>query len=270
MKDELEIPAIAAVMKGIPNAGIIELKTLWFKDAKARIEPTKDSNSGRLKGVANLSDDDKKHLTFIVDAKSFLYIRNGHRIDLSKFEDRITWAMMIHSPLIAESFHIGQNSPGAMFYVSDEIEESRKDLEGEDKLFKALSYIHNDKDDELIARARLLGVDMSGEPVDTAKKYLLKQTREHGGVDRILGVYSGNAVTTTILLYKAIDKGIIKNKNNIFMYGTLPLGADEDTVQQYLQNPSNTSLLDQIKQEINPELFGETAPKTSGSSRSKQ
>lgn len=270
MKNELEIPAIAAVLKDIPDHGIIELRTLWFKDAKARIEPTKVASTGRLLGVAKLSEDDKKQLTFIIEPTTFLYIGNHHQIDLSKFEDRLTWAMMKHNPLIAESFHIGQNTPGAMFYVSNEVEESRKDMETEDLLFTALSYIHNDKNDELIARARLLGVDMAGEPADTAKKYLLKLTRESGGVEKIIGVYSGNKVATTILLYKAIDKGIIKSKNNVFMYGTLPLGADEDVVLQYLQAPNNASLVDQIKQELNPEVFGTTAPKTSTGTRAKQ
>lgn len=270
MENEVKIPAIEAVLKDIPKSGIIELRTIWFKDAKARIEPTKDANTGRLLGVANLSEEDKKQLTFVISPDSFVYIRNHHRIDLSKFEDRLTWSMMKHSPLIAESFHIGQNTPGAMFYISDEVEENRRDMESEDKLYKALSFIHNDKDEELVARARLMGVDMSGESADAAKKYLLKQTREPGGVDKIISIYSGNQVATTILLYKAIDKGIIKNKNNVFMYGTLPLGAEEDVVLQYLQSPNNASLVDQIKQEINPEVFGTTATKTPTGTRSKQ
>ena len=266
--DELKIPAIANVLKDIPGKGIIELKSLYYKDAKARIEPTKSLKTGQLIGVPNLSEDDKKRLTFYTTPSTALWVRDGPVFDLSKFEDRLLWAMVKPSHLVAESFHLGQNTPGARFYVSNEEEEIKKDLESEEKLFKVLSYIHNDKDSELIARARLLGVDMTGEGADTAKKLLLKTVRDGAaGVSKVLDLYESSVISTTILFYKACDENIIKEKNGVFMYGTMPIGTDVDNVITYLQSPDNANIVDQIKKEINPELFGKAASKKEGSTR---
>jgi len=269
MKQE-DIPAIKAVLKDIPTTGSIELKALYFKDARTRIEPSKDKVTGMLKGVPRLSDEDKRQLTFFTDATTAIMVKDGYVIDFTKFEDRLIWAMIKESYFIAESFHMGQNTPGARFYINDEVEQLTKELEGEDLLFKVLSYIHNDRPDELLSRARILGVDMEGDTPDAAKKYLISVAKTKDGPAKLLNLYQSNVIALQLMFYKACDKSLIKKTNGIYMYGSLPLGVSDEEVISYLQAPSNIDLLDQLKKQLNPELYSNTALLGKDESRQKQ
>ncbi len=258
------------VLRGIPETGIITLKTLFFKEQKARIEPTKDRSTGRLLGVPVLSDEDKKKLTFFTTGKTHFTARNDYQFNLERFEDRMLWAMAQHDPKIAMSFDDAQQSKDALFYVFNEDVEVQKELETEDRFFKAQEYVHKDSPELLIGRARLLGIDMAGESPGSAKKFLLHLLRERDGVARVLDVYEKGSAATTLVFYRACDLGVIEKKNGVFIYGTMPLGGNEDAVISYLQNPSNTEILNQIKKEINPEVYGEAAATTKKGPRTKQ
>lgn len=267
--DTVKIAAMEAVLKGVPEEGVIELKALYFKDAKCRVEPTKDRLTGRLIGVPRLSDEDKKQLTFYTEPTTYLWIKHGYTFDMSIPEQRLLWAMVQPSPLVGKNRQEAENTPGCRFFINNEDVEVREEMQHEDDMFKALTFIHNDKDSELIARARLLGVDMTGSSPTVAKKWLLKTLREKDGAKVILDLYNSSTVATTLVFFKAVDKGIIKQTNGIYMYGTMPIGADDNTVIEFLQSPSNSALLEQVKIDINPELFGEAAPKSKSGSREK-
>lgn len=249
--------------KELNGVGIITLKSVYSKERKLIIMPAKDKRSGWYKGVARLSDEDKKSLKFWVDPTTMLTITHNMEFNMSDPVDKLNWEWVQHVNAIAMSFEQCQQSKEALFYVDSQEIESLKSVNQDMQLAKAMAYVFKDRDDLLADRGRLLGYDMSGESPTSIRETLLKVAKNPKTVHKLLEIYESTSVGINLLFLKARDKDIIKMNNGAYLYGKSILGVTEESVIAQMQDPANRQLVLEIEKELNSTLKagkGKAAP----------
>lgn len=245
---------ISQVENGLPSDKIIVLKSLYkTKSSKMTIQPAWSKRLSWFVGVPRLSEMDKQKLTFFVTPDSKLVLQNEMRFDLNDEVDAANWEWVKHSKRIASSLKEAQMTPGAMFYIYMEEAEAMSSISKSEILFKALQYVMNDKPTNYVSRARLLGIDMSNDKPLIIKEFLSREANKHP--EKVINVYESDALAIQLLFYNAIDKGLITNDGQVFLYGRQVLGVSESLAIEYLKEPRNSSLLDLMERELHPEYF---------------
>ena len=251
------------MMDTIEQTQIITLKSVYHKDRKIFLQPVRDIRNGWYKGVKRLSDDQKRELPYWVDPESTLIpVTHNLQLDMSDKVDALNWQWMQHSSAIAESFEKCQMSKDALFYVDNEELESRKSVDADMILAKAMGYILNDRAELLVDRARMLGYSMEADSPTTIKEVLLKMAKKPETVGKVIEVYESNEVAINLLFLKARDKNIIRQENGAFLYGTLVLGITDESVVAYLKDPLNREVALEIEKEVNPKVRIDATPKS--------
>lgn len=233
-----------------PEVSKIVLKSVFSKDRKLILQPTKDARSGWYKGVPRLSEADKKDLKFWVDPSSSLTITHNMVFNLHDEVDKQNWAWVSESNAIALSFEECQQSKEALFYVDSEEVESRKSVDADELLHKAMDYILKDRSDMLADRARILGHNMEGESPTVVKEMLLKIAKNAKTVHKIIDAYENNSTAIHLLFLKARDKDIIKLENGAFLYGGSVLGVNQEAAIKSMQDPMNRELILEMEKEM--------------------
>jgi hypothetical protein len=245
---------IEQIENGLPSDKIIVLKSLYkTKSSKMTIQPAWSKRLSWFKGVPRLSEMDKQKMTFFITPDSKLVLQNEMEFNLADEVDAANWAWVKHSPRIAEDLDKAQMTPGAMFYIYMEEKEAQANISKSELLFKALQYVMTDKPVNYISRARLLGIDMTNDKPLIIKEFLISETTKHP--EKVIEVYESDALAIQLLFYGAVDKGIITNDGQVFLYGRHVLGISEALSIEYLKEPRNTSLLDLLDRELHPEYF---------------
>lgn len=237
--------------------GKITLKSVFSKDQKVMVDPVWDYQRQWYKGMDRLSDDQKKKMDFYVDENSTATLQNGVTFDLDDKVGRMQWDWIQWCPIIAEDFAACQRSPRALFYIDNEEREAQKGLSEAETILKAMNYVQTDKPQNWKTRVRLLGLNMDEDPDLTIKNYLMKMARKLDTAYKVINVYENNELGVQLLFLQARDKGIIEQKNGAFLFGSTVLGISEDTVIKYLQDPANSTVIEQISKETNPEHHSE-------------
>jgi hypothetical protein len=231
------------------DANIITIKSALGKDRKLIVQPSKDEKTRWYKGVPRLSDEDKKGMKFWTDKDSKLVITNNFTFNLNEDIEKLNWAWVQHSPEIAKNFEACQIGK-ATWYVDNHEEELTKALSIEEKLIKALNLVMNDRDDLLSGRVRVLGFEMSGDNPKEIKKFLYKMAKSPDTIDKVINSYESNTLGIQLLFFRAMDKGIIKEKNGAVMYGNEVLGVGDDAALTYMKDKANEAVVEQIKSEL--------------------
>lgn len=235
--------------------GKITLRSVFSKEQKVIVDPLWDSQRQWYKGMDRLSDDQKKKMDFFADENSTAVLQNGKSFDLDDKVGKMQWDWIQWCPVIAEDFAACQKSPRALFYIDNEEREAQKDLSEAETILKAMNYIQTDKPSNYKTRVRLLGLNMDEDPELTIKNYLMKMAQKFDSAHKIIDVYENNELGVQLLFLQARDKNIIQQKNGAFLFGQTVLGISEDSVLEYLKDPANRSVVDQISKETNPEQY---------------
>lgn len=228
----------------------VVLKSVFSKEKKITVMPAKDRRTGWYAGVKRLSDDDKKKLTYWVEPTTKLIIEHNKEFNLSDETDKLNWEWVSKLPVIALSYEEAQKTKEALFYVENLEVESRKTVEIETMVNKAVSYILKDRTDILPDRARLLGYDMEGESTWAIKETLLRIAKDPKTCSRIIDVYESNTTALHLLFLKARDKDIIVIENGAYLYGTTVLGVTEESVLKTLQDPAQKEIVTLISKDL--------------------
>lgn len=234
--------------------GVITLKSVYFKERKIDIQPAKDRRTNWFHGVPRLTEDQKKKLDYWIEPGTRMKVHDGMTLDLSDPIDKKNWDWMKHCQEIAMSLEDCQHSPKALFYVQSETREAQKSLDQDELLYKAMSYVMQDRTDMYEIRARLLGYNMEGENPLVIKEFLMQQAKGKQTYMKVITVYESNTIAIQMLFLKARDTNIIKIEKGVFMYGNTILGTTADAALSTLQDPTYRELAKEIEKEINPDL----------------
>jgi hypothetical protein len=235
--------------------GVIILKSVFSKERKVHAQPAKDLKTNWFKGVARVSEDEKKKLDMWIDPDVTLVITHNMSFDLSNKQDRLNWNWLQHIPDIADSFEAAQMSKTALFYVDNVEREAKKSIAKDELVFTAMRHVMDDKPSNYAIRARLLGFNMEGEQPIVIKEFLLKLAKDIKSSAKVISAYESNETTVQLIFIKATDKDVIKLTNGAYMFGNVVLGVTVDSVIAFLKDPTNRVILDELHKELNPEDY---------------
>jgi hypothetical protein len=237
---------------------IIVLKNVYgHKDSKCSVHPVKDG-MGWYKGIEKLSEEEKKEKKFWIDPDSAPVkevITHNVRFDLNDSLRAMTWEWVQHVAQIAPDIETAQKMK-AYYYIDNKAVEDKKAVDADDLLLDVLTLIKNDRDENLVGRARVLGFNREGDSPTALRRFLNKMAKDKATVLKVHSAYTANSMQIQLLFLKAIDKKVITQTNGIFMYGTAPLGPTEESCVKYLQDPLSRELVLQIERDINPASAG--------------
>ena len=249
---------------GTPEDKIIIIKSIFSKEAKLKLQPTKNTRNGRYQGIEmNLSDMEKMKRGYIPEVESTIVIKDGLTFDLNDAQDAADWEWIKHSKHIARDFDAAQSTGlgEAWFYVYRPGVESKKKLNSIEAELILLNKINEDSSTNLYNRARLLGMDMTGQPLSDVKEYLMTAAKDNNRRDSISELYTSADISLKLMLYHGMDNDIIAFDGFAYKYGTILLGTTEALTLDYLSNSLNVSIVKEMENRIYPkEGIGENAP----------
>ena len=240
---------------------VIEVKSV-YKTGKHTIQPAFNSNTGWYAGVARLSEEEKKGMTYFVTVgetdksrahlNTKLALKDGLIFDLNKEVDALNWKWVRECKEVAMSFKEAQAGK-ALFYVHIDGREAEVSNANSDLMFDAMKCIMDDPSTNYPNRALLLGMEMDGEPTAVIKEYLLERARKKPM--SILRVYRDKSVKVNLLFVKGKQAGKIKINpaDGVVKFGEIILGVSDESSIAYLQQ--NPDIMELLERDVNPQYF---------------
>jgi hypothetical protein len=248
------IDSLEQLENGTAIDKIIEIKSI-YKNGKTTVQPVKDPLTGWYRGVERLSDEDKRSKKFWAEPNSKFILKEGTTFDLTREEHRIIWEWVKFQPCLASSFEEAQTRPEAEFYIHIRGQEAQKRVVGKKLKAKAAQLILADNPSNYTLRAKLLSVNMDGEPDNNIILDFLLDMAEKAA-PRVIKVYEDKLVSLRMLLINATEKGIVQiEASGAYRYGNIILGMSEDTAIDWLANEENKNTVQLLEKEVNPEYF---------------
>jgi hypothetical protein len=249
-----------------------------FKVTRCWMEPAKNPSTGRFAdsvrkvtqaGDMIFEDDDKKGNKFLIAENDIIEIFDGRTFDLTDPVDKAWWDAIRFSKKIAQDrwerdakdnlvIDGNQKRYGtAEFYVERPGVEAKQRNDRKRMIHEAKSYVYQDTPEQLFNKVRLLGNPMPGSTISDVEDYLVSLAERNPLL--ITELYTGTDTHLRLTLLDAMDKKVIYNKDKLYYYGEgVVLGATDTAVIAYFKNPDNKRIVDLIKREVYPELFGST------------
>jgi len=245
-----------------------------YKITKAKLEPSRDSRTGRFASTVRdvnsdgdmiLSEADRKTNKFFVKATDFIEIFDGKEFNLNDEIDAAWWEAIKASKCIAQereekdalgNLRIDGNAKRygvAEFYVERPGQEAQSRITRKQLIHKATGYIFGDSPEGTYQKSRILGHEMKGAVLSDVQDYLITIAEKEP--EKIIDLYTGSDTQLRILLLDALDKHVIINKNGLFYYADTILGSGEIAVVNWFKQGPNKTLVETIKAECYPELL---------------
>lgn len=247
-----------------------------YKITRTWMEPARDPKTGRFPDVVRrvnsqgdmvLSDEDRKTNKFFIAENDKIELFDGREFDLDKETDEAWWEAIKYSKRIAKD-RAEKNKDGqyvidgtskrygnAEFYIERPGAESRHKNTRKRDIHEAKSFVYEDAPENLYNKARLLGNAMGGATMSDVEEYLISVAERTP--EKITQLYTGTDTHLRLFLLDAQDKRIITVKDNLYYYGEgIVLGATNTAVISYFKNPDNKRIVEMIKRETYPDLFG--------------
>lgn len=201
-------------------------------------------------------------------------ITSGKTYNLDDIYEKAEWEAIENCPLIAKS-RDAKDANGNLIidgprstpskparYGTAELYIDRPGLDIQRRvshkklIHKAESYIYDDPNgaDGQLNMARILGKDMRNQPIADVVDFLIRVAEKDP--NKIINLYNGNDITLRLLFIEAKEKKVIYVKNKVYLYGdNIVLGATDDAVIAWMQDPRNKKVLQLIERDTFPDHF---------------
>ena len=263
-------------MNNMDNENLIVIRSV-YKITEMLVEPAKNPQTNRFPDCVRLLDsngnmilsdaDKKKDINLFIAEDKVIKIYDGKTFDLTDPYQKAEWEQIKYSRRIAKardekdaygnlvidgnSMRYGQ----AEFYVEIPGLEAKESSKKKRKIHDAEGYIYGDVYEGLVTKARVLGLMPKGLNHSEVEQMLIKYAQTKP--DKIIDLYEGKETFYRILLVDALDKNVIVKRDNLFHYGGILIGANEDTVVAWLQSPEKKTILDTIRAEVYGEEYSQ-------------
>lgn len=148
----------------------------------------------------------------------------------------------------------------AELYIERPGMEAKKRLTARKLRLQAQNFIVQDESgyEGWLRMARVLGRNMSNQPAADVEEFLFSVAEKTP--EKIIELYTGGDIQLRLLFSTAKEKKVIKKNKNIYYYGDDQqkiLGASEETVIDWMKDSKNAKVLELIRHDTFPEMFGE-------------
>lgn len=213
--------------------------------------PVTDQITGQLKGVKNLSEEEKRNTVRVVSLDTFRTISDGLVLNLDNPVDLIDWEWLKETTEIALSFEEAQHSVNCLFYVEDLDLEVEKKVSKRDLVYTAMNYIKEASSYKKSEVCRLLGQDVRYFNQLQIDDYLTSLAFETPL--RITTVFEDKNSKTKLFFYALLDKKIInRGQGGVYRYEDVTLGLTEEQALYWLKDSINTDIVRQFSLLLNP------------------
>ena len=258
------------------NKEIIILRSVYGKVGQsytmnACIDPSTGMYPPHIKSVDKnndmiLSDKDKSSGNIFIKETEEITVTDGTVFDLTNPIQKARWEAIKYSPLIATERFV-YNSKGeslidgnrerygiAVLYIERPGEDSKLKNNKKKIITEACNYIFKDSKEDQIVKCKLLGKDMRNAYPSDVEDFLINYAERFP--QKIIDLYTGTDTNLRMLLVDALNKGIITQKNGIYMYtDRITLGVTDDSVIIFMKQPQNQNVVELIKKETYPEQY---------------
>ena len=201
-------------------------------------------------------------------------ITSGKTYNLNDIYDQAEWEAIKNCPLIAKSRDARdangnliidgpRSTPSkparngvAELYIDRPGLDTQRRVSHKQLIHKAESFIYDDPRgaDGQLNMARILGKDMRNQPTADVIDFLIRIAEKDP--QKIINLYTGTDISLRLLFIEAKEKHVIYIKNKVYLYGdNIILGATDDAVIAWMQNPKNQKVLELIKKETYPDYY---------------
>lgn len=277
------------VKDGDLKSNIVVLRSVFGKvGQKYFIQPQKDKN-GRYPScvkrvdsqgdiiltTAELELESRGEAAFIPETQLFV-IEDGKTFNLDDVVEAAEWEAIKNCDLIAPD-RFAKNDKGeylidgtvdpkskrprygtAELYVDRPGYESQRRVTRRKLIVEASNYIMNDErgyEGRLLV-AKVLGRDMKNQPNADVEDYLLSIAEKTP--EKIINCYTGGDIQLRMLFIEAKEKGVIRKKNGLYLFGeedNVTLGATDSAVIEWMKASKNQKTLSLIRKDTYPEMF---------------
>lgn len=201
-------------------------------------------------------------------------ITSGKTYNLDDIHDKAEWQAIENCPLIAKSRDARDangnliidgprstpNKPArngiAELFIDRPGLDTQRRISHKQLIHKAESFIYDDPRgaDGQLNMARILGKDMRNQPIADVIDFLTRVAEKDP--NKIINLYNGEDISLRLLFIDAKEKKVIYIKNKLYLYGdNIVLGATDDAVIGWMQDPKNQKVLELIKKDTYPEYY---------------
>ena len=201
-------------------------------------------------------------------------IVSGKTYNLNDIHDKAEWEAIENCPYIAKSRDAKDkngnliidgpkstpNKPArngvAELYIDRPGLDTQRRVTHKQLIHKAESFIYDDPRgaDGQLNMARILGKDMRNQPTADVIDFLIRVAEKDP--QKIINLYTGQDISLRLLFIDAKEKKVIYIKNKLYLYGdNIALGATDDSVISWMQDPKNQKVVELIKRDTYPQYF---------------
>lgn len=262
----------------------IVLKSVYGKvGMKYMIQPCRDKKTGRFpdcvkrvnsQGDMIMTDAERNSGKVFIPEDKMFTIQDGTTFDLTDEYQAAEWEAIKNCPLIAPSRYAKDASGNllidgtmgwknktprygiAELYIDMPGVETANKVTRKKLIHQASEFIFTDPQglDGLLTKCKLLGKNLRNLPAADVEDYLLQVAEKNP--KKIIDLYTGTDTKLRLLFVDAREKKVIYTKNKLFMYAdNIILGATDDAVITWMQQPKNQKILNLIMKDTYPDMY---------------
>ena len=234
-----------------------------------------DSQGDIILTTAELELESRGEAAYIPETALFV-IEDGKTFNLDDVVEAAEWEAIKNCDLIAPD-RFAKNDKGdylidgtidpkskrprygtAELYVDRPGFESQRRVTRRKLIVEASNYIMEDErgyEGRLLV-AKVLGRDMKNQPNADVEDYLLSIAERTP--EKIINCYTGGDIQLRMLFIEAKEKGVIRKKNGLYLFGeddNVTLGATDSAVIEWMKASKNQKTLSLIRKDTYPEMF---------------
>ncbi len=269
------------------KSNIVVLRSVWGKRGqKYYIQPQKNSKGQYPDCVRKVNAEGDMILKpgddpdFLIPENRIFTIQDGTTFNLNDPYQEVEWRAIENCFLIAPSRFAKDDSGNYLIdgttdaitnsafgtksrYGRAELYIERPGLESQQKVtraklrLQATNYIYQYGYEDWLTFAKVLGKNMENLPAPDVEYFLISVAEKTP--EKIIDICSGGDLSNRVLFITAKERGIIRKKNGMYIYGEdgeLILGASEEAVIDWMRQPKNKKTLELIRKDAYPDLQG--------------
>ncbi len=231
----------------------VVLKAFDNRQMPAKISPAEQAETGRIftgQGVDgfldNMSEEDKKRLSFVITEKTVVTLTNGKIFNPNNIADKENWRWIQLNPYISLTREAGKSSRSALFYVENRKAEAAKRVTLNKSRDKARYIIQFDTSHEQqIKIARTIGHPSpeAFSPMELTDYLLTQCDTISAAIIEAADPKNAEASAITTTFHELVRFKIIsKEKGGVYRFGGPDgafVGHTEGKVAEYLASKKN-------------------------------
>lgn len=229
------------------------------------VKPVRTMPDGSTEMILSEAERNNPDSQYFLREDEDIVVTDGTTFNLDNPFERNRWLAIKDSDLIVPTrdskdsegnFLIDGNKNRygiAELWVDVPGQESEKTITKKKEINRAWTFIMNDSADGRLTKCKLLGKNMRNAPTPDVEAFLYEIAERDP--KRVIDLYTNGDTALRLLFIDARDKGIIKKKDGVFLYGETILGGSEEAVIYFFKIPTNQRLVTMIKYEVYPEYI---------------